>query len=118
MTTVRAFQTISFCCLLLTGGAVFAQTPVDPMGGMGEKLAKLGGQMHVAAKKCGGYTEEQLEKMKAEQRKNSANLAMTEEAFDKAFAEGERLLEERWKNMSSAERAAACEEMKSVPDGM
>lgn len=118
MSTIRIFQTFSLCCLLMTGGAVFAQAPVDPMGGMGEQLAKLGGQMHVAAKKCGGYTDEQLEKMKAEQRKNSANLAMTEEAFDKAFAEGERQLEERWKNMSSAERSAACKELKSVPDGV
>lgn len=101
-------------CALFGSVSVYAEAPPYPMGGMAEQLAKLGGQMHVAAKNCGGYTDEQLEAMKAEQRKKAVEIGMSAETFDKVFTEGARTVTERWQKMSESERSAACAEIKQM----
>jgi len=85
---------------------------LSPLAEMGGQLAAFSGQMHAAAKVCGGYTAEQLAEMKRQQREQLSEQGFSAAAFDKAFADGERKGAERWKSLSSAEQEAACADMK------
>jgi len=83
--------------------SAFAQVPVD-------QLAEFSGSLHVAARACNLYSEDQLAKMKREEWALHLKSGMDLSGYDKAFSRGQEKARTDWRSMSQVERTDACKE--------
>lgn len=104
---------LSFSVVLFIPGIAGAQEVSDVMKDMRVQMAKVGGQAQAAAKLCGDYSDAELAKMKQQQRDalTVEDSGFSAEAFEKAFAEGERETTKTFKAMPKSEQAEACKKL-------
>ena len=82
------------------------------------QLAKFGGAMHLTASKCGGYSEDQLNELKSQQKQTLAQNGMDGDSFEQAYAAGMKEAEARWEGLSEAEQKKTCDEVRDQSNQM
>jgi hypothetical protein len=105
---------LPFSAALVFPGISHSQEDVaTAMGDMRLQMAKVGGQSQAVAKACGDYSEAELAKLKQQQcdALTAAGSGFSAEAFDKAFAEGERETSKNLNAMSKSEQAEMCKKL-------
>ncbi|QJD59100.1 hypothetical protein HG264_09340 [Pseudomonas sp. gcc21] len=89
-----------------------------PMDDSETQLAKFGGAMHLTASKCGGYSEDQLNELKSQQKQTLAQNGMDGDSFEQAYAAGMKEAEARWEGLSEAEQKKTCDEVRDQSNQM
>jgi hypothetical protein len=114
-TFIRALTlALPFSAALIFPGISHSQEDVATvMSDMRLQMAKVGGQAQAAAKACGDYSDAELAKLKQQQRNalTAEGSGFSAEAFDKAFAEGERETTKNLNTMSKSEQAEMCKKL-------
>src|SRR5690606_1598424 len=96
------------CAFAVTfAGASFAQDIATQA-----KVAQFGGQMHAVAQKCGGYTQAQLDSLKAQQRAAIAGMSASD--FDAAFNDGLEQARQRIASGTPEQIAQMCKTLPSL----
>lgn len=103
-------------CLLLgtfaaTANAQQPQAPQQPDPAM---LAQMGGVGHAVANVCGGYTDQQLQEMKTQQRTAAGQMGLSEADFDTAFDAGYEQASADIKSAGKAKQDEMCAQMKAM----
>ena len=104
---------LAVCSLILLGFMPsFAASAQDEPASMWAQMVKLGGMMHATAQVCGGYSDEQLEELKQQQKANTLERGVSAAEFEKVFTEAETMVGQRWESMSPAQQSKACADIK------
>lgn len=77
-------------------------------------LAEFGGLMHATAQACGDYSAAELEKMKAQQKTETMRQGVSAGDFESNFKKGFNAGVAKLKNMSAADKAKTCEELRAI----
>ncbi|MBU4609434.1 hypothetical protein IMZ29_02380 [Achromobacter sp. GG226] len=115
--SLRKFAGVACLALGTFAASVSAQVPAQP-GQPGQPdpamLAQMGGMGHAVAKVCGGYTEQQLDEMKTQQRTASGQMGLSEADFDKQFDAGYEKASADIKAAGKAKQDEMCAQMKAM----
>lgn len=97
----------SAIAVTLFAGAAYAQS-ANP------QLVEMGGSMHALANLCGGYTQAELTKLKADQKKQAEAAGMASAVFEQHFKAGFDKSTARIANATPADKDKACKQAKQM----
>ena len=98
-----------FCSAVFVSAPSFAQDK-----GTFETMAVVTGSMHAVVDVCGGYSKEQLDMMKSEQKKMVASAGITEDEFDALFDRGYKEGLNNLATVSDSQKKEMCEQMQQM----
>lgn len=98
-------------CLMMGTFAATANAQQQPDPAM---LAQMGGVGQAVANVCGGYTDQQLQEMKTQQRTAAAQMGLSEADFDKQFDAGYEQASSDIKAAGKQKQDEMCEQMKAM----
>lgn len=112
MISLRSLTTIAAGLLIGVSAQAANLTPEQ------ESLAKIvefGGSMHAMAQACGDYGDEQLKKMKAEQK--AASSTLPEAQFDALFKAGYEKTQRKIAQGTAAQKQGMCQQFQAMQAG-
>jgi len=112
--SLRKLAGVACLALGTFAASASAQVPGQPGQPDPAMLAQMGGMGHAVANVCGGYTEQQLQEMKTQQRTAAGQMGLSEADFDKQFDAGYQQASTDIKAAGKAKQDEMCAQMKSM----